>query len=295
MYRTRNRGGTWKVAASAAAVAVLAVSGSTGAAAVEPVASSATEIVEDYVGQEAEVLTGEASVGDILTVAPAEETDETLVVDDGERVSVVAVIEEESVDTVSFELDLSSGYRLELTPDGSSGLIFDEVALAEMEAQGARLPTGATLDMAPAVAATLYEPWAVDASGNELKTHYELQGDTLVQHVDVEEAEFPIAADPSLGLGHQGPLPVYYVHYSRGETYDISFYRPSSLASVGWLCDFLPGWAVSPCRSLLNSYASKIVNTAKSARDSGKCLSTWQGVPVGGVISMIHSIYKRTC
>lgn len=292
MYRTLSRGRTLRVAASTTALVVLAVSASTGAVAVEPVADSAAEIVEDYVGHEPEVLTEKASIGDVLTVGPAEETEETLVVDDGERTSIVAAIEDESTDAVSFELDLSSGYRLELAPDGSGGLVFDEAVLAEIEAQGAQLPTGSTLDVASAVAATLFEPWAVDAAGNELETYYELQGDTLVQHVYVEGATFPIAADPSYGLGNQGALPVYYMHWNRAETYDISYYNPSSISIVGYLCDWAPGHLVSPCRALMDGAASSLVGTAVKARKAGKCLSMWQGLGAGGAF---YSFYQRTC
>lgn len=44
-------------------------------------------------------------------------------------------------------------------------------------------------------------PWAVDAEGKYLATHYELLGDTIVQHVDTEGAVFPIVADPRLTFG----------------------------------------------------------------------------------------------
>lgn len=41
-------------------------------------------------------------------------------------------------------------------------------------------------------------PWAKDANGNDVPTHYEIEGDTLVQIVDFDEnSAFPIVADPS--------------------------------------------------------------------------------------------------
>ena len=41
-------------------------------------------------------------------------------------------------------------------------------------------------------------PWAKDANGNAVPTHYEIEGDTLVQIVDFDEnSAFPIVADPS--------------------------------------------------------------------------------------------------
>ena len=97
MHRTLSHARTVRVVASTATLVMLAAGVSTGASAVAPLAASAAEIVADYVGQEPETLTGEASIGDILTVAPAEETEETLVVQDGERTSVVAAIEDVTI------------------------------------------------------------------------------------------------------------------------------------------------------------------------------------------------------
>lgn len=40
-------------------------------------------------------------------------------------------------------------------------------------------------------------PWAMDANGDAVPTHYELDGDTLVQVVEHEGAAYPVVADPS--------------------------------------------------------------------------------------------------
>jgi len=39
-------------------------------------------------------------------------------------------------------------------------------------------------------------PWSVDSDGQTLETHYELDGDTLVQVVDTTDAVFPVVSDP---------------------------------------------------------------------------------------------------
>ncbi len=45
-------------------------------------------------------------------------------------------------------------------------------------------------------------PWAKDAAGNFVTTTYTIQGDTLVQHVDVTTATvFPVVADPYITWG----------------------------------------------------------------------------------------------
>ncbi|MFC7431489.1 MULTISPECIES: hypothetical protein [unclassified Agrococcus] len=56
-------------------------------------------------------------------------------------------------------------------------------------------------DAAGAFVAGVAPPWAVDAVGSELATHFELAGSTLTQvvaHVGPETV-YPVAADPSLG------------------------------------------------------------------------------------------------
>ncbi|MEK6344878.1 MULTISPECIES: DUF4258 domain-containing protein [Curtobacterium] len=41
------------------------------------------------------------------------------------------------------------------------------------------------------------EPWAVDAAGNAVPTHFEVDGSTLVQHVQPDAStRFPVVADP---------------------------------------------------------------------------------------------------
>lgn len=41
-------------------------------------------------------------------------------------------------------------------------------------------------------------PWAVDALGRDLPTHYELDGDVLIQKIETSsETAFPVTADPS--------------------------------------------------------------------------------------------------
>jgi hypothetical protein len=45
------------------------------------------------------------------------------------------------------------------------------------------------------------KPWATDANGAAVPTWYEVDGSTLIQHVNHENAAYPVKADPSVGLG----------------------------------------------------------------------------------------------
>lgn len=47
-----------------------------------------------------------------------------------------------------------------------------------------------------AVVGAFMTPWSVDANGQTLDTHFELQGATLVQVVDTTDAAFPVVFDP---------------------------------------------------------------------------------------------------
>lgn len=50
--------------------------------------------------------------------------------------------------------------------------------------------------------ALIATPWAKDADGNPVRTHYEVQGNTLTQVVDfTRTTAFPVVADPSVSFG----------------------------------------------------------------------------------------------
>lgn len=284
-----------RMLATGLATTAALVVGSTGVAtADEPGLDSTEQIIEAVTGSAPEVLTGETAIGEVLTVSAAAEVDTTYVVEtEGGATSVVASIENPDVTTVSFDLDIDDGYAVYLTGDGG-GMVVDEATLADLQKAGEGAPSGTPVDVTVAITATLEAPWAVDATGRELPTRYELDGDVLVQHVDTAGAVFPVAADPSWGLGWQYITPVYYVHYNRSETHSISTYRVDYLSSARWLCDFLPGWAVSLCRTLVSNRASDLVGTAKTAWNSGKCLSYWQGYG-SGVSVFFYDAYVRSC
>lgn len=57
-------------------------------------------------------------------------------------------------------------------------------------------------------------PWAVDAKGQPLPTHYEISGSTLTQIVDTTEAAFPVVADPTV----QFFGPYIQVHLNKAES-----------------------------------------------------------------------------
>lgn len=73
----------------------------------------------------------------------------------------------------------------------------------QMNADGSVIAAG----VEGAVSAYVEAPWAKDANGNPVPTHYEINGSTLTQVIDfTANTAFPVVADPKVtfGWGNQG-------------------------------------------------------------------------------------------
>lgn len=104
------------------------------------------------------------------------------------RDALIAVLED-GESTASFGLPTGNAQVLD---DGS-------VLLKRSQGQST---SGASPDEGKVTqTARLDAPWAVDANGERLRTWYSISGSELIQHVDTDGAEFPIAADPRLTYG----------------------------------------------------------------------------------------------
>ncbi|MCM3778409.1 hypothetical protein [Microbacterium hydrocarbonoxydans] len=75
-------------------------------------------------------------------------------------------------------------------------------------------------------------PWATDAEGVDVATHYTVAGNVLTQHVDLEGATFPVTADPTMGCG-VGWCSVYF---NRSETNAIASGGPAVGAAITAAC-----------------------------------------------------------
>ncbi|MDO4255326.1 MAG: DUF2599 domain-containing protein [Kocuria sp.] len=94
------------------------------------------------------------------------------------------------------------------------------------------LPDGASMQLAPdggvlikgskgEYIASVATPWAKDAKGRALETHYSVQGDSIIQTISTDSrTEYPVVADPWLGINlikrvvrtHDGTGNRYMVH-----------------------------------------------------------------------------------
>jgi hypothetical protein len=138
--------------------------------------------------------------------------------DDGVRIHTV-IQDATAASRYVHHLTLPAGARAELTPTatGNAVLIY----------QGAQLIGG----FAP--------PWATDAAGTPIATHYELAGTDLIQTVDHQAADvrYPVVADPYLGFD-----------LIKSSAWHLE-------AGFGWTLRVTPtGWA----RSLAGAYAAGV-------------------------------------
>ncbi|GAB3278346.1 hypothetical protein GCM10027456_70300 [Kineosporia babensis] len=126
----------------------------------------------------------------------------------------------------AYDLGLPQGATLEVTPEGGLVVVQDiktatDIAEPLAPAELSKiLPDPALVDEAEyeagleatqegnggaaafepdngqTILASFTSPWSVDANGNELPTHYSVDGSIVVQHVDVSDAAFPVVSDP---------------------------------------------------------------------------------------------------
>ncbi|WP_165908981.1 MULTISPECIES: DUF4258 domain-containing protein [unclassified Rathayibacter] len=97
-----------------------------------------------------------------------------LVKDDG-QMKIATVIESAAApDRYAYELGLPVGSTLEKNEDGS---------VSALDAEGE-------------LTALVNVPWAEDADGASVPTHFEIEGTTLVQIVEHRGASYPVVADP---------------------------------------------------------------------------------------------------
>lgn len=117
-------------------------------------------------------------LGDGTTVYPSDGASSNAVVPTAGGVQLLSVLEgREASESYSYDLNISSGHRLEATADGGARVV-DEQGTVKVEFEAA---------------------WAEDASGAAVPTHYSVEGNTLtqiVEHKDLDNVSYPIVADP---------------------------------------------------------------------------------------------------
>lgn len=94
-------------------------------------------------------------------------------IDGGVR-NIINIDSINSPDSYIFNLDLSYNDYIEKQPDGG---VMIKNSLGEIKS-------------------VILKPWAKDSNGIDLNTYYEINGTNLVQKIDMNNAVFPVIADP---------------------------------------------------------------------------------------------------
>ncbi|MCS3442826.1 hypothetical protein [Microbacterium phyllosphaerae] len=127
-----------------------------------------------------------------------------------EAVRISAVIASKS-QTQEFSFDFGVGARVEIQPDGSALVLAARAAESEESVE--------------VILASVEVPWARDAAGRPVSTHYVSEGGALVQVVDHRQRHvtYPVVADPTIDKPN---VFQYRVRFNRAET--------AAIAAGGW-------------------------------------------------------------
>lgn len=100
-----------------------------------------------------------------------------------------------------------------------------------------------------AVLGEIEAPWAKDANGKSVPTHYTLDGNQLTQTVDHAGAAYPVVADPTVSLGWW-----IYVRWSRGEVKSVQHKIGGGVAAATAVCQVVPNSVTKNACLALSGY-----------------------------------------
>jgi hypothetical protein len=129
--------------------------------------------------------------------------------------------------------------------------------------------------------ATIASPWATDANGADVPTHYEIRSSSVVQVVDHRGAAYPVTADPTVSLGWK-----IYVKYRKSEVHRIaSNPLTAKLRYTAAICVAIPNAvAAASCGFYVYDSYSSVSNTFESADRKKRCVEMqylYSGLLVG--------------
>lgn len=148
---------------------------------------------------EGNVLIVDSATGAVSVTLPVSSNADSALIEgvpvlsDGESSDIVPVTLEDgsvAIHSVMNDASAPASYRYTFNMDAGTRLVLDEKdgSVVALNAEG--VP-----DFFVAA------PWAADANGHPVSTSYTVEGDALVQHVQVDPSTaFPVVADPWLGI-----------------------------------------------------------------------------------------------
>ncbi|WP_431030849.1 hypothetical protein [Plantibacter sp. RU18] len=137
----------------------------------------------------------------------------------------------------------------------------------------------------------LMAPWARDANGVELATHYTVADNIVTQHVNTTGAVFPVVADPTTGCG-TGWCSVYFDH---AETNAIAAGGPTGAGALTAGCALLNPVVGAGCAIVSGAIAA----VALAAKTNDNCVGGvgygFPGTPYGGWNPFIENKGSSHC
>ncbi|MDZ4044838.1 MAG: DUF2599 domain-containing protein [Rhodoglobus sp.] len=130
--------------------------------------------------ESAHVSTPEGTVSLGVTASTDSVLSEPILMEDGS--ALVAIVINEPVADTAFRMPLE-------LPDAAAATLEDDGSVLIMNPEGEFI-------------AGIARPWARDVNGSDVPTSFELDGDTLIQHVDLTSVPvdaYPVVADPWAG------------------------------------------------------------------------------------------------
>lgn len=191
----------------------------------------------------AEAVVGPANVaadGTVVYAASGDSPDVAVQMTSTGTVRVQTVIPSESAG-LEYTYTFGEGVIPAIQEDGS-------VVLASDEANGVSVGYG-----------TVAAPWAFDAAGEPVDTHYSVSGDQLVQVVTpAPDTTYPIVADPTVTVGTG-----IYVYYNKTETKNIAKSPVTDkLKYASIVCAVIPnGVAAAGCALYIYDSYSSVADT----------------------------------
>ncbi len=176
----------------------------------------------------------------------------------------------------SYQFDLAPGAALVTTGQGGVDIV---------EADGS-------------VSRTIEAPWAVDANGKAVPTHYFVVGDTLTQVIDVDTSTaYPVVADPTVKAGWWGILPVYRITFTKAETADAKSKTGSPFATASAaFCGLLPGTTVKiACAFFYTLIRVDLNQNATDAVNQNKCLAVRLPATAGAINLPAYDASVASC
>lgn len=190
----------------------------------------------------------------------------TQALEGGSARAIVVIDNASRPDSYAFDLALPEGIEPKLQPNGSVSFVPSAAVAERIASQGIH----ATFDFGG-----LETPWAIDADGASVETHYTLDGNTVVQHVDLAStSSFPVIADPEMEWkGYYATLT-----YSKSETLGMRdqgvIIAGMLVAAAGMAAFGPPGAAIGAVMVGIGAASVGIIAaTASNAVGDGRCLS----------------------